>query len=349
MNLLLTGRFEKVDVTEGNPLSGTGGTLVWRHRKSRELYKPGMAYDIAALLKVVGASLDDAALAAKRMVATSLDDVGTSTKIAATKSAGVVIDDAAAMPQYAHGLQAARELPVVAKIALGSLANKAILIPLALLLSVYAPWVIPPLLALGGLFLCLEGIEGLIEKFSPHAEAEHAEDAAMSAEDMERQKIRDAIRTDGVLSAEIVVISLGTMLHVPLAQQALTLGVVGLSMTVGVYGAVALIVKMDDIGLALLARGLARNSAWLQKIGQGLVDLMPKVLTGLSYLGTIAMLAVGGGILAHHLPIVEHWSHQAGSLAGLVSVVLATAVGALAGMAAVLLMHAVKRLSQRKP
>lgn len=302
-----------------------------------------MAYDIAALLKIVGASLDDAALAAKRMVATSLDDVGASAKTAAVKSAGVVIDDAAAMPQYAHGLRAARELPVVAKIAMGSLANKAVLIPLALLLSVYAPWAISPLLALGGLFLCLEGVEGIREKFSPHADEENPGDEAMSATDIERRKVREAIRTDGVLSAEIVVISLGTMMHVPFAQQAIALGLVGLSMTVGVYGTVALIVKMDDIGLALLARGLARNIPWLQKIGQGLVDLMPKVLTGLSYLGTIAMLAVGGGILAHHFPVLEHWSQQAGGLSGFVAIVLATVVGALAGIAAALLLHAAKR------
>ena len=303
-----------------------------------------MAYDIAALLKIVGASLDDAALAAKRMVATSLDDVGTSAKVAASKSAGVVVDDAAAMPQYANGLQAARELPVVAKIALGSLANKLILIPIALLLSVYAPWAIPPLLALGGLFLCLEGVEGIIEKFSPHGAAEHAEIEAMSAEDMERRRVREAIRTDGVLSAEIVVISLGTMMHATFAQQALALGLVGLSMTAGVYGAVALIVKMDDIGLALLARGLARNIRWLQRVGRGLVDLMPKVLTGLSYLGTIAMLAVGGGILAHHFPFVEHWTEQAGWLSWLASVVLAIAVGALAGIVSVLILHAAKRI-----
>lgn len=309
-----------------------------------------MAYDIAALLKVVGASLDDAALTAKRMAASSLDDVGASAKIAAAKSAGVVIDDAAAMPQYAHGLQAARELPVVAKIAMGSLANKAVLIPLALLLSVYAPWAIPPLLALGGLFLCLEGVEGIWEKFFPHAHANDAGAETLSAEDMERRKVREAIRTDGVLSAEIVVISLGTMMQAPLAQQALALAVVGLTMTVGVYGAVALIVKLDDIGLALLARGLARNIAWLKRIGQGLVDLMPKILIGLSYLGTIAMLAVGGGILAHHFPILEQWSHQAGSLSGLVAIVQAMAVGTLAGTAAALLLHAAMRLrSAHKP
>lgn len=307
-----------------------------------------MAYDIAALLKVVGASLDDAALAAKRMMATSLDDVGASTKAAAAKSAGVVIDDAAAMPQYAHGLPAARELPVVAKIALGSLANKAILIPIALLLSVSAPWVIAPLLAVGGLFLCLEGVEGIWEKFAPHAGAGHGEEAMLSPADAEKRKVREAVRTDGVLSAEIIVISLGTMMQAPLAQQALALAMVGLTMTVGVYGAVALIVKMDDVGLALLARGIERKSAALKRLGRGLVDMMPKVLSGLSYLGTIAMLTVGGGILAHHIPLAEELAHQAGRLAGLVAVLLATGVGAVAGIAAALLLHAVKRVFPRR-
>lgn len=302
-----------------------------------------MAYDIAALLKIIGASLDDAALAAKRMAATSLDDVGASTKTAAAKSAGVVIDDAAAMPQYAHGLQAARELPVVAKIALGSLANKAILIPGALLLSLYAPWVIPPLLAIGGLFLCIEGIEGLWEKFAPHAAAEKDQGEVLSPQEAERKKVREAIRTDGVLSAEIIVISLGTMMQAPLPQQALALVAVGLSITVGVYGAVALIVKMDDFGLALLARGISRNIASLRRAGQGLVDLMPKVLIGLSYLGTLAMLAVGGGILSHHIPHVASLSELAGPLSGLLALLLGTGVGAAAGAVAALLLHAVRR------
>lgn len=306
-----------------------------------------MAYDIAALLKVVGASLDDAALAAKRMMATSLDDIGASTKTAAAKSAGVVIDDAAAMPQYAHGLQAARELPVVARIALGSLANKAILIPIALLLSLYAPWVIPPLLAAGGLFLCLEGVEGIWEKLSPHASNGHGHEEILSPEESEKKKVREAIQTDGVLSAEIIVISLGTMMQAPIAQQALALAMVGLSMTVGVYGAVALIVKMDDIGLALLARGIERNIVNLKRLGQGLVNMMPKVLIGLSYLGTIAMLAVGGGILAHHIPLAEELAHQAGYLSGLVAVLLATGVGAVAGIAAALLLHAIERMFPR--
>jgi predicted DNA repair protein MutK len=303
-----------------------------------------MAYDIAALLKVIGASLDDAALAAKRMTAASLDDVGASAKTAAVKSAGVVVDDAAAMPQYANGLHAARELPVVARIALGSLINKIVLIPVALLLSVYAPWAIPPLLVAGGLFLCLEGVEGVHEKLAPHAEEACDDAPPLPPEAAERKKVWEAIRTDGVLSAEIIVISLGTMLAAPLTQKALALALVGLSMTALVYGAVALIIKMDDIGLVLLERGIRRGNAGLRQLGNGLVAAMPRVLVALSYLGTVAMLAVGGGILAHHLPFVEHLAAQAGGLAGVVELLLATLVGGVAGTVAAVLLHVFARL-----
>lgn len=303
-----------------------------------------MAYDVAAILKVIGASLDDAALSAKRMAATSLDDVGSSAKAATVKSAGVVVDDAAAMPQYAGGLHAARELPVVARIALGSLINKAILIPLALLLSAHAPWAIPLLLFAGGLFLCFEGIEGLWEKFTAHAE-EHAPDTAtLTPAEAERQKIRAAILTDGVLSAEIVIIALGTMLDAPLAQQALALAIVGLGITAGVYGTVALIVKMDDIGLALLARGIQQHQPLLVRLGRGLVDLMPRVLVTLSYLGTLAMLAVGGGILAHHVPFIEHLAAASGAWQTLVSLLLSTLLGAVAGTLCAVLLHLWQRL-----
>ncbi len=304
-----------------------------------------MAYDVAAILKVIGASLDDAALSAQRMTAASLDDVGSMAKAATVKSAGVVVDDAAAMPQYAGGLHASRELPVVARIALGSLINKAILIPLALALSVYAAWLIPPLLFAGGLFLCFEGVEGLVEKFFPHAHSPDVTEPVRSPDELEKEKVRAAIRTDAVLSAEIVVIALGTMLETPLFQQAIALVVVALGITAGVYGTVALIVKMDDMGLILLARGLRHRQPFLQKLGQGLVNLMPKVLVALSYLGTIAMLAVGGGILSHAVPALEHWAAQAGFFATFVGLLISTLVGALAGGAVVLLHHGWRKLS----
>jgi hypothetical protein len=305
-----------------------------------------MAYDVAAILKIVGSSLDDAALAAKRMVATSLDDVGTSAKVATAKSAGVVIDDTAAMPQYAHGLSPERELPVVAKITLLSLLNKAILIPLALALSVWAPWSIPPLLALGGAFLCFEGVEGIIEKFWGGVH-ESADDTNLSPAEAEKARVSNAAKTDFVLSAEIVVISLSTMAAAPLAQKALALVLAGFLMTVGVYGVVALIVKMDDVGLACVRRGVARGNAALQRLGTGIVSMMPAVLTGLSYLGTVAMLAVGGGILAHHVPAVAAVAHGGGALAGAIELALGTLLGAVAGGVLVAIAHLVHRLRRK--
>jgi uncharacterized protein len=301
-----------------------------------------MAYDVAAILKIVGSSLDDAALAAKRMVATSLDDVGTSAKVATAKSAGVVIDDTAAMPQYAHGLSPERELPVVAKITLLSLLNKAILIPLALALSVWAPWSIPPLLALGGAFLCFEGVEGVIEKFWGGVH-ESGDETGLSPAEAEKARVRNAAKTDFVLSAEIVVISLSTMAAAPLAQKALALVLAGFLMTVGVYGVVAIIVKMDDVGLAFMRRGVATGNRAMQRAGSRIVLAMPGVLTGLAYLGTIAMLAVGGGILAHHVPAVAAVAHDGGTFAGVIELGLATLLGGVAGAVLVAVAHLLKR------
>ncbi len=301
-----------------------------------------MAYDVAAILKIVGSSLDDAALAAKRMVATSLDDVGTSAKVATAKSAGVVIDDAAAMPQYAHGLSPERELPVVAKITVLSLLNKAILIPLALALSVWAPWSIPPLLALGGAFLCFEGVEGIVEKFWGGVH-ESSDETGLSPAEAEKLRVSTAAKTDFVLSAEIVVISLSTMAAAPLAQKTLALVLASFLMTVGVYGVVAAIVKMDDIGLAFMRRGVATGNAAMQRAGSRIVLMMPGVLTGLSYLGTVAMLAVGGGILAHHVPAIEAIAHAGGGFAGVIELTLATLLGGIAGGMLVAVAHLLKR------
>lgn len=302
-----------------------------------------MAYDVAAILKIVGSSLDDAALAAKRMVATSLDDVGTSAKVATAKSAGVVIDDTAAMPQYAHGLSPERELPVVAKITVLSLLNKAILIPLALALSVWAPWSIPPLLAIGGAFLCFEGVEGIIEKFWGGVHAS-ADDPALPPAEAEKLRVSTAAKTDFVLSAEIVVISLSTMAAAPLAQKALALVLAGFLMTVGVYGVVAIIVKMDDVGLAFVRRGVATGNGTMQRAGSGIVAMMPAVLTGLAYLGTVAMLAVGGGILGHHVPAIEAIAHGGGAFAGVIEVALGTLLGGIAGAVLVGIAHLIHRL-----
>lgn len=236
--------------------------------------------DIAAIAKVAAASLDDTAAAAAK---------------ASAKAAGVVIDDAAVTPRYVHGFTADRELPIVAKIARGSLKNKLVyLLPGALLLSWLAPWAITPMLMAGGAYLCYEGAEKLYEIFTPHDEA----DDGISGEDaraVEDRMVSSAIRTDLILSGEIMAITLATVADTPIAEQAVVLAIVGVGITALVYGAVALIVKADDAGYALARTG----SPSLRWFGRGLVKAMPPFLKTLAYIGTAAMLWVGGGIIIH--------------------------------------------------
>jgi len=250
------------------------------------------------------ALLDDVAAIAK-VAAASLDDVSGMAVKAGAKSAGVVIDDAAVTPRYVTGFAAARELPIVVRIARGSLRNKLlILLPGALLLSLVAPWAITPLLMLGGLFLCFEGAEKVLDWIGWHPfghggdghEAPATQPAGTPAE-LEHKRVASAIKTDFILSAEIMAITLAA---VPLAafwQQALVLAIVGTGITFLVYGAVALLVKADDAGVALAAR----PSAVARTLGRGLVKLMPHVMQALTVIGTVAMLLVGGGIVLHGL------------------------------------------------
>jgi len=276
------------------------------------------------------ALLDDIAALAK-VAAVTLDDVAAQATKAATKAAGIVIDDAAVTPRYAVGFAAARELPIVGKIAWGSLKNKILfLLPGALLLSALAPWAITPLLMIGGLFLCYEGFEKVLEMVVPHGEKAAAPDplaaSPADAAALESQRVAGAIRTDFILSAEIMAIALSTITSPSLWTQALILAVVGLGITVLVYGAVALIVKADDVGLALaqssrpvtglghVMRGRPTEleprgpsaldravSRLTQPVGRGLVFGMPYFLKTLSLVGTLAMLWVGGGIIVHGL------------------------------------------------
>lgn len=242
----------------------------------------------------LAALLDDVA-GLTRLAAASLDDVGAAAGKAGSKAMGVVIDDTAVTPRYVTGLSPQRELPIIGKIALGSLRNKLLLLlPGALLLSWLAPWAITPLLMLGGAFLCFEGAEKVIEAFGgghPAAQAEVIADPAH----LEASKVSGAIRTDLILSAEIMAIALAEVAAEPFLTRAAVLAVVSLAITAGVYGVVALIVKMDDIGLHLAQRG----SAVARAIGRGLVKGMPVVMRALSFIGTAAMIWVGGGILVH--------------------------------------------------
>ncbi len=237
------------------------------------------------------ALLDDIVAMAK-LAAASLDDVGAAAGRASAKAAGVVIDDTAVTPRYVHGFSPDREIPVVKRIAVGSLRNKLLFIlPAALLLSQFLPWLLTPILMVGGTYLCYEGAEKVWERFGGHAHA-HTPTPVVGGPD-EKAMVSGAIRTDFILSAEIMVIALNEVASEPLLSRTVTLIVVAVAMTLLVYGVVAVIVKMDDVGLHLATE----RSGWLAAFGRGLVAAMPKVLATLSNVGIVAMLWVGGHIL----------------------------------------------------
>lgn len=237
------------------------------------------------------ALLDDVAALAK-LAAASIDDVGAAASKATAKAAGVVVDDTAVTPRYLQGFSADRELPAVMRIARGSLRNKLLLIlPAAMLLSQFVPWILPPILMLGGTYLCYEAAEKIWEKISHHEE--HTKPAAMEGEDQEEAMVSSAIRTDLILSTEIMVISLSEVADEPFITRALVLVVVAFVITAVVYGVVALIVRMDDIGLNLAQR----DSEHARRVGASMVRSMPTVLTVISVLGVAAMLWVGGHII----------------------------------------------------
>jgi hypothetical protein len=284
---------------------------------------------------MAGASL----LALLDDIATILDDVALMTKVAAKKTAGVLGDDLALNAQQVAGVRAERELPVVWAVGVGSLKNKLILVPAALAISALLPMAITPLLMLGGLYLCFEGVEKLAHKWL-HAPAEddahHAEQLALLADPavdlvaLEKDKIKGAIRTDFVLSAEIIVIALGTVADKPFATQVAVLAGIGLLMTVGVYGLVAAIVKMDDAGAWLLERGGRLQAA----VGRALLLAAPKLMKALTVIGTAAMFLVGGGILMHGMPGGHAITHAVEVAAGPLAVVATSLVDMLLGVVA---------------
>jgi uncharacterized protein len=249
-------------------------------------------------------------------IATVLDDITLLTKVAAQKTAGVLGDDLALNAQQVAGVAADRELPVVWAVCKGSLVNKLILVPTALLLSTLAPWAVTPLLMVGGAYLCFEGFEKLAHKYLGHGAEDVAHDKALMqaladpAVDfvaLERDKIKGAIRTDFVLSAEIIAITLGTVQTSPWLTQLSVLSAIALVMTVGVYGLVAGIVKIDDAGLYLSRRpGVGMAARATQAVGRGMLGAAPSLMKLLSVVGTIAMFLVGGGILLHGLPFLHH-------------------------------------------
>lgn len=306
------------------------------------------------------ALLDDISVIAK-VAASSLDDVGAAATKAGAKAAGVVIDDAAVTPSYVVNFTPDRELPIIAKIAKGSLLNKAAILAGALLLSQFLPQAITPLLMAGGLFLCFEGAEKVLEKLGGEKHGETLEDPLEDVAEFERARVSGAIRTDFILSAEIMVIALKEVAEQPLFERAAILAVVGIAITVLVYGAVAFIVKMDDIGLHLTKR----RTRGEQSLGRLLLLAMPKLLTLLSSVGTLAMLWVGGQIIVHglhelglHDPSnlihgIEHAvAHAAGPLGGLLGWLtnagLSAVVGVVLGAVVAVAVHVIQKVGGRE-
>ena len=301
-------------------------------------------------------------------IASVLDDVALLSKAAAKKTAGVLGDDLALNAQQVAGVRAERELPVVWAVAKGSLLNKAILVPAALAISAFAPWAVTPLLMLGGAYLCFEGAEKLAHRYLHRAAGEVSAEAAPDAGEapaqaqpatltpthdtaeldllaLEKQKIRGAVRTDFILSAEIIAISLGTVADAPFITQVTVLVGIALLMTVGVYGLVAGIVKLDDLGLWLSQRSAATSRA----LGRGIVNAAPWLMKGLSVAGTVAMFLVGGGILVHGVPPLQQWLERSAAPWGtwgtaLLPMLANAAVGLAAGLLLVAAWALLRRL-----
>ncbi|MBI3230346.1 MAG: DUF808 domain-containing protein [Burkholderiales bacterium] len=305
-------------------------------------------------------------------IATTLDDVALMAKVAAKKTAGVLGDDLALNAEQVAGVQAERELPIVWAVGKGSLINKLILVPLALALNAFAPWAVLPLLMLGGAYLCFEGFEKVVHTFWPEQEVGSAletdedDDPANFNGDIasfEKEKVKGAIRTDFILSAEIIVITLGTVATASFMQQLIVLAGIGFVMTVGVYGLVAAIVKLDDGGLILCRRAAQPNGArWQHGLGMLMLSAAPKLMKFLAIAGTIAMFTVGGGILTHGIPplhdaihtLTHTHLHSVGEIAvvgpvllSLLGILLDAAVGVVTGAAVLVGVSAVQKVRSK--
>lgn len=289
-------------------------------------------------------------------IATIMDDIAVMSKLAAKKTAGVLGDDLALNAQQVSGVQANRELPVVWKVAKGSFINKLILVPLALFISIVAGWLINPLLVIGGLFLCYEGVEKIIHTLH-HKKSKTVEEAEAriiqtetDLQQLETEKVKGAIRTDFILSAEIIVITLGTVAAASMMTKVSVLCVIAIGMTIGVYGLVALIVKIDDMGLYLTQK----ESDIKQSFGRGLLAFAPILMKFLSIVGTAAMFLVGGGIINHAIPLLHHFTEDSveyvqdiptvGNIVGAVTPTLINfAVGIIAGLIVVLIVKVISK------
>ena len=301
-------------------------------------------------------------------IATILDDVSVMTKVAAKKTAGVLGDDLALNAQQVSGVKAERELPVVWAVAKGSFINKLILVPSALAISYFIPWLITPLLMIGGAYLCFEGFEKIAHKFLHKQEDEsHSKALAQAVADpkidmvaLEKDKIKGAIRTDFILSAEIIVIALGTVANEVFSKQVTVVSLIALVMTVGVYGLVAGIVKLDDLGLHLmLKKGKSFYRQLQRKVGERILAFAPYLMRALSVVGTAAMFMVGGTIIGHGVPVLQHFSENiaevmrdlpaiGGVMATIAPVIVDGIIGLIVGAICVAVYELVKKLLPKK-
>jgi len=291
-------------------------------------------------------------------IATILDDVSVMTKVAAKKTAGVLGDDLALNAQQVTGVDASREIPVVWAVAKGSLINKLILVPAALAISYFIPWLITPLLMIGGAYLCFEGFEKIAHKLlhSKHEDKAHENELAKAVADpkvdlvaLEKDKIKGAIRTDFILSAEIIVIALGTVATATFGKQVAVVSLIALVMTVGVYGLVAGIVKLDDLGLYMMMRkGKSFFKQLVRKVGTWLLNLTPYLMRTLSILGTAAMFLVGGSIIGHGIPTLHHLTEPMSNISALLPILFDGVLGLVVGAICVALFTIYTKIMPKK-
>ena len=277
------------------------------------------------LIGYIGALADDLSAVATKVAAGSLDDIASQTGKSLSKTAGILIDDTATIPQYVSNTVAKRELPVIWKIAKKSLRNKALMIPIAILITYFAPWLMAPILVLGGSYLAYEGTESLGEKLSLIKEHKHTHEHSIPDTDdltaAEDKTVASAVRTDTILSIEIIALTIATVVNEPIATQVGVLVLIGLIATIGVYGIVGMIIKMDDVGF-YLRDAHAKNQGY-QRISKILILGMPKVMKALGFIGMIAMLMVGGGILIHNLPFLHGFDHLGADLPSILPQIMA--------------------------
>ncbi len=291
-------------------------------------------------------------------IATMLDDVALMTKVAAKKTAGVLGDDLALNAQQVTGVDASREIPVVWAVAKGSFINKLILVPAALAISYFIPWLITPLLMIGGAYLCFEGFEKIAHKLlhSKHEDKAHENELAKAVADpkvdlvaLEKDKIKGAIRTDFILSAEIIVIALGTVATATFSKQVAVVSLIALVMTVGVYGLVAGIVKLDDLGLYMMMRkGKSFFKQLVRKVGTWLLNLTPYLMRTLSILGTAAMFLVGGSIIGHGIPTLHHLTEPMSNISALLPILFDGVLGLVVGAICVALFTIYTKIMPKK-